>query len=187
MWRSVPLLLAAALIGGCADPTGSVELAWVFVDRDGDPIYPGGVFSLEDERDTCDLAGQIGQQSTRYDLRVQLEICDPDCAAGCDADECLVAEPRRFGCNTARGNEPQVPASDTPYRFTVRPVISIAGFDTECRDALPTCLAVPAPRERTVQGGLVVDLQVYEILVDIDRTATEAQERDLDLEDCGCA
>ncbi|MCH9688844.1 MAG: hypothetical protein K0V04_45850 [Deltaproteobacteria bacterium] len=52
MRRFPTLLLTAAVLGGCGNATGSVELAWVFVDRDGDPIFPGGVFSLEDERDT---------------------------------------------------------------------------------------------------------------------------------------
>lgn len=177
------LAVTAALLGGCGEATGSVELAWVFVDRDGDPIFPGGVFSVDDERDTCDLPGTAAGQALTYDLRVELEICDTTCAAGCDAEECLVLPRRPFACNTARGNEPDVPASEDAYRFTLRAVLSAPALDVECRDAAPTCLAVPAPRERVLEAGRVLDLQVQQIAVDVNRTGDEA----LDLEDCGCA
>jgi hypothetical protein len=181
-------LVAALVAAACGDPTGSVELAWVFVDRDGDPIFPGGVFSVDDERDTCGLPGVTGTQSVSYDLRAELEICDPECEAGCDADECLVLERHRFGCRSARGNEPEVPASDSSYRFTVRAIISAPSVLEEvCDQALPTCLAAPAARERTVEAGRVVDLQVYQIAVDIDRSAARAVDRQLDLKACGCA
>ncbi len=177
------LALTAALVGGCGDATGSVELAWVFVDRDGDPIFPGGVFSVDDERDTCDLPGTFAGQAVNYDLRVELEICDTTCAAGCDAEECHVLPRRPFACNTARGNEPDVPASEDAYRFTLRAVLSAPTLDAECSEAPSTCLAVPAPRERVLEAGRVLDLQVQQIAVDVDRTGGEA----LDLEGCGCA
>jgi len=173
----------ATLAGAaCSANDGSVELAWVFVDRDGDPIFPGGVFSLDDERDSCDLLGVLGDRNIAYDLRVELEICDPDCAAGCDTEECMILPRRLFACNNARGNEPAVPASDRPYRFTVRAILSAPSVDIECRDAAPSCLAVPSPRERVVEAGLITDLQVYQIAVDVDRDGNEP----LDLEACGC-
>jgi len=181
----VPLPLALALLGsvgagGCvARDAGVVELAWVFVDRNGDPIYPGGVFSIDAERNSCDLPGSTADGSLRFDLQVQLEICDPDCAAGCDDPECLVMDPLRFPCNTSRGNEREVPASDQPYRFTVRPVLD--SNVAECTDPEPTCIGVPGPRERKVTAGLVTDLQVYQIAVDIPSSGTA-----LDLEACGC-
>lgn len=177
------LLALAALAGGCAEDAGAVELAWVFVDRDGDAIYPGGVFTSGDERDSCDLAGVAGGRAVAYDLRVELEICDPACAAGCDAEECLVVPRHVFPCTTARGNEPEVPASDERYRFTVRATLDAPGLAEACRDPAPTCLAVPAPRERVVTAGRVTDLQVYQIVVDVDRQSDPA----LDLEACGCA
>ncbi|MEM9453332.1 MAG: hypothetical protein AAGF11_04080 [Myxococcota bacterium] len=182
---SQALLVATALLGACGDATGSVELAWVFVDRDGDPIYPGGVFSVDDERDSCALPGEVGEQAVSYDLRVELQICDPACEAGCDAEECQVLPPRLFACNSARGNEPEVPASDAdaPYRFELRAVIGIPSTGTQCRDAAPTCLAVPSARERVVEAGRVIDLQVYQIAVDVDRNGGER----LDLEECDCA
>lgn len=182
MPRPSTLLALAALAGACGDDTGAVELAWVFVDRDGDAIYPGGVFTSDDERDSCDLPGAVGAQGVTYDLRVELEICDPACEAGCDADECLVVPRHEFPCITARGNDPDVPASEEPYRFTVRALLDAAVFGGECRDPAP-CLAVPAPRERVVTAGRVTDLQVYQIVVDVDRQGDAS----LDLEECGCA
>jgi hypothetical protein len=176
-----PLALAAVGMGACGNDTGAVELAWVFVDRDGDAIYPGGVFTSGDERDSCGLPGVAGGQGVTYDLRVELEICDPGCAAGCDAEECLVVPNHVFPCITARGNDPDVPASEEPYRFTVRAVLESPGLPGPCRD--PACLAVPAPRERVVTAGLVTDLQVYQIVVDVDRQGDAS----LDLEACGCA
>lgn len=174
-------LFAAAVLGpGCGEPDGSIELAWVFVDRDGDPIFPGGVFSTADEESSCGLPGMVGEESRSYDLRVELEICDPECEAGCAAEQCLISPRRTFACNDARGNEPAVPASDESYQFTVRAILSAPSIDVECRE--PTCLAIPAPRRRVIEPGRTADLQVYQIAVDVDHGAGES----LDLEACGC-
>jgi len=183
MPRLLPPLALLAVIGagGCGDDTGAVELAWVFVDRDGDAIYPGGVFTADDERDSCELPGIAAGRGVPYDLRVELEICDSSCPAGCDAEECLVVPRHMFPCTTARGNDPDVPASDDPYRFTVRAVLDASTLASPCRN--PACLAVPAPRERVVTAGLVTDLQVYQIVVDVDRQGDPS----LALEECGCA
>lgn len=183
MTRPLVLVVLAALACACGNDTGSVELAWVFVDRDGDPIYPGGVFSIDDERDSCGLSGLHGGQGVPYDLRVELEICDPMCEAGCDAEECHIVPRHTFPCTTARGAEPEVPASSDPYRFTVRAIIDAAVLASDCREPDPTCIAVPAPRERVVVAGLVTDLQVYQVVLDVDRQGDAA----LDLEACGCA
>jgi len=183
MARRLASLVVVALVGACGGDTGTVELAWVIVDRDGDPIYPGGVFTADDERDSCELSGVAAEQAIPYDLRVELEICDPGCEAGCDADECLVVPRHVFPCTTARGNDPDVPASDQPYLFTVRAVLDAPVFTSDCRDPASSCLAVPAPRERVVTAGLVTDLQVYQIVVDVDRQGDAS----LDLEACGCA
>ena len=178
------LLLAAALGSGCGDLDGAVELAWVIVDRDGDAIFPGGVFSLDDERDSCELRGVVGDRSVSYDLRVELEVCDPSCEAGCDSEQCQVLPRHEFACNEARGSLPTVPDSGgEPYLFTVRAVVSVPSLQLECREPSPSCVAVPAPRERRVEPGLVTDLQVYQIAIDVDRDSNEP----LDLEACGCA
>lgn len=183
MRRLAPALLVAALGGACGFDEGSVELAWAFVDRDGEAIFPGGAFSIDVERSTCGMPGLVGEQPIPYDLRVELSICDPECAAGCEADECQVIAPHSFACNSARGNLPAVPASDSPLRFTVRAVVSAPSIDVECRDVDPTCIAAPSPRDREVQAGLVTDLQVYQIAIDVDRDGDQT----LDLEACGCA
>lgn len=159
-----------------------VEVAWVFVDRDGDPIYPAGQFSLGN-RDSCDLPGRLGGDPVRYDLRFELEICDLACPGGCGDPQCLVMDPLVFPCNTARGSERDVPASDDPYLFTVRSVITVESRDLVCREPLPTCVAVPGPRARSVRSGLVTDLQVYQVVIDVDQDHDDV----LDLEACGCA
>ena len=180
--RSARLLLPLALNAtGCLErDAGVVELAWVFVDRNGDPIYPGGVFSFTDQRDSCDLPGVTSQGPIVYDLRVQLEICDLSCDAGCTDPACQVVEPIRFPCRAARGTDPEVPASDEPYRFTVRAAIE-SNLSPNCLDPAPTCVAVPGARDRKVTPGLVTDLQVYQISVDVPNDGSP-----LDLEACGC-
>lgn len=157
----------------------------MFVDRDGDPIFPAGQFVARN-RDSCDLPGRIGTENVEYDLEVELEICDSTCAAGCTGDGCNVVPPLRFSCNTARGSDPDVPSSDVPYRFTVHTVVTLDDRDIVCRDPDPTCIAVPGPRERKIQAGLVTDLQVYQIVVDVDQDAPRSGEGSLDLEACGC-
>jgi hypothetical protein len=161
------------------EDTGVVELNWVVVDRDGEAIFPAGQFMASG--DTCDLPGRSGDASVRYDLRVELDICDPGCDAGCDADECRIVAPTRYSCSVARGTDRDVPASEDPYMFTVR--ASISTPDGECSDLAPPCVATPGPRERTVHRGLVTDLQVFQIIVNSDIDAGDP----LDLEACGCA
>ncbi|MCX4247658.1 hypothetical protein [Paraliomyxa miuraensis] len=185
--RPIAIIAFTALVAACGADTGAVELAWTFVDRDGDPIYPGGVFTIDAERDSCELPGRFTESEVPFSLHVELEICDPGCEAGCDDESCLVVPRQKFPCTTARGNEPEVPSTDTPYRFTVRAILSAPALDLECRDPAPDCLAIPASRERLVRAGLVTDLQVQQIVVDLDREGSGDEAR-LDLgELCGCA
>jgi len=179
------LTLAAVGSVGCVDPdTGVVELSWQVVDRDGDTIFPGGVLSLGGEQDTCDLPGLIDDERVEYDLRMQLEVCDPACAAGCDDASCLVIQPELFSCRAFRGSLPEVPSSDgEDRRFTLRAVLDVRGVP--CSPD-PDCIGVPGPREREVDRGLVVDLQVYQIVVDVDQNGNRDGQR-LDLVECGCA
>ena len=178
--RLVVLLLATLPACGEVD-AGVVELAWEFVDRNGDKIYPGGLFD-PGKTDACDLPGRIDGQPVTYDLGLLVEICDTTCAQGCGDPDCLVQPPLRFSCKEHRGSDPSVPSSDEPYRFTVRPVVEIDQGDRVCLEALPTCIAVPGPRERIVEPGLVTDLQVFQVAVDIERGTGDP----LDLEACGC-
>lgn len=183
----------SSLVFGCGPRSGTVELAWQFVDRGGDPIFPGGVFGSR-FRDVCDRSGRLGEPVT-YDLGVELEICDPACEADLDrpAEEdaegercdpgCEVVPALRFSCETYRGSDLDVPPSDQPYRFTLRALVEIDREGASCPAPEPTCIAVPGPRERTVRPGLVTDLQVYQIAVDLDLGSDDV----LDLERCGCA
>jgi hypothetical protein len=166
---------------------GVVELAWEFVDRDGEKIYPGNLFE-QTAQDACDLPARLGDQRITYDLGVQLEICDTDCDAGCGDPDCLVVPPLRFDCKTYRGSDPTIPSSDAPYRFTIRAGLELDQLGRTCLEPTPTCVGVPGPRERRVLPGLVTDLQVYQIAIDVD--ADVPSDRDggsLDLEACGCA
>lgn len=156
---------------------GVVELNWAYVDRDGDPIFPGGLFSPK-LHDACDLAAHGGSAS-RVDLAVRLEICDSACDGDC-AGDCAIVPPQRFGCDVARTTLSDVPASTDPYLFVLSAVILGAG--DPCIAPPPSCIAVPGPRERTVEQGQVTDLQVFQIAVDIDLRGDDS----LDLEACGC-
>jgi hypothetical protein len=180
------LALAAGslLSSACTVDTGVVEVAWAFVDRDGEQIFPGGLFDPA-ESDACNLPGRFGETRVTYDLDVALEICDPACDAGCDDPACQVMSPLTFDCRTSRGSDPDVPSSDDPYRFTFRANVAIDGREEACRPA-PTCVAVPGPRERTVRPGLVTDLQVYQVVVDFDLGASVTGRGALDLGACGC-
>ena len=180
--------LGVALLCGCSGGAGVVELNWVFVDRNGEGIYPGDQLGSNRRDNSCGLHGRLGDGATvDYDLEVELEICDPSCAAGCESAECLVGGPRRFSCETARGSDPDVPSADHPYRFTVHAVV-LPSDALECSDAPSTCIDVPGPRERTVEEGLPTDLQVYQIKLDIDdREGASRADAQLDLEACGCA
>lgn len=179
-----PLLLGLLLgsLGCSGVDTGVVELAWEFVDRNGDKIYPGGLFETVGG-DACDLPGRVGGQSVTYDLGILLEICDTTCADGCGDPDCLVQPPLQFSCTTYRGSDPSVPSSEDPYRFTARAVLELDQLGRECLEPIPTCVAVPGPRERVVDPGLVTDLQVFQIALDVDL----GDDAVLDLEACGCA
>jgi hypothetical protein len=176
----VAFALAVAGLGACTDiDSGVVELNWAFVDRDGDPIFPAGQFSFG-ELDACDLPGRSGGRRVDVDFEIQLNICEASCDGSCDGD-CRVMPSERPGCDAARATLTEVPASADPYLFFVRAVI--VAPSGECVDPPPDCIAVPGPRERTVQRGLVTDLQVLQLAVDIDKDGDDA----LDLEACGCA
>jgi hypothetical protein len=191
LFRALVLGALLPTVGGfgCSPDTGVVELAWVFVDRQGEQIFPAGPFSLG-TRDSCDLPGRIGDRDVSYDLQMELEVCDPSCEEGCGNEACNVVSPLRFPCEAWRGSDPDIPASDDPYRFTARALVVTGSEQTVCSDPLPTCIAVPGPRERQVEPGLVVDLQVYQVAVDVDLAAPAEGldgDRALDLEGCGCA
>ena len=149
-------------------------------------IFPAGAFSLG-TRDSCGLPGLIGDKQVSYDLAVELEICDTTCDAGCGSSDCDVVSPLQFSCKANRGSDPSIPSSGDPYLFTLRSLVIVKSEQIVCGDPRPTCIAVPGPRQRTVEPGLVVDLQVYQIAVDMVQGAPKTGDGALDLEACGCA
>ncbi|GEM_PF-1377298 len=168
--------LAAALVpgGSCARDRGVVELGWLFVDADGERLFPQGRLD-----DTCALESEVAEGGrVRYDLQVELLMTRSECTGGIDDDACLVLSPLRFACDTARGSHLDVPASEQPYLMTVRAVAVRADTGDVCvPDA--ECVVVPGPRTREVEGGLVTDLQIYEIVL------ADAGHL-LDERECGC-
>lgn len=181
--RVVSLGAAPTALCGCGDGTGVVEIAWTFVDRDGESIYPAGALSVTSRGDSCDFPGRTAGGTVPVDVRLELQICDPACAGGCDDPACLVVDPLRFPCDTSRASDPDVPASDDPYRFTFLAVLDSPEGGLTCVEPEPTCVAVPGARERTVKEGLVTDLQVVQIVMDVELSVDES----IDLEACGCA
>jgi hypothetical protein len=162
-----------------------VELNWVFVDRDGESFYPGGQFARNRYESSSGLQGKVGEATLSYDLRLELEICRPDCEAGCEAEECQVSV-ERYSCSKARASDFHVPSSPDAYQFRVRAVIEPEG-GADCVDVPPSCVAVPGPRERVVSPGLVTDLQVYQLGVAMDGgVSPDSDTAHLDLEACGC-
>lgn len=186
VWR-IPTLTRSTLgalgcLTGCGDiDTGVVELNWAFVDRDGDAIFPAGQFSIG-RGDSCGLPARSATQRVDVDLAVELDICDPACEGDCTED-CKIVPSTRANCVDARRTLQSVPASDDPYLFFFRAVIETP--TSECVDPPPSCIATPGPRERHVLRGLVTDLQVIQLVVDIDLDISGANA--LDLEACGCA
>lgn len=174
-----------ALATGCTPTEGYVEIAWALIDQGGTALYPDGALT-----NTCDFVGLVDSGDGGVDmpgdpvetpatLRFELLVCDPECAGGCDDPECQVIDPRSFACNTARGSV-TVPSSGLDYRFEPRVIAELAG-DPACTCTLSTeCVQLPGPRDRKVEGGLVTDLQVYQIVLDLDDPTTAT----LDLRTC---
>lgn len=185
MRGALAIAVASVLVAapGCSVDTGVVEWAWSFVDQDGDPIFPSGVFDLG-RTSSCALPGRSAAGQVRYDLGAELVICDPECAAGCGDPDCQVVAPLGFTCDRSRGSNPSVPSSATPYQFTLSPVVTLPG-GKQCRD-LDACIAASGPRERVVQPGLVTDLQVFQLVVGMDQGGPSLGDGALDLQGCGC-
>jgi hypothetical protein len=164
-WRDLARRLgfaAAALVGAaCVRDQAIVELAWSFVDRDGASIFPSGELS-----DLCDLRGELGGQERSYALHLELRLCDPECPGGCALEACWITEPLRFGCASTRGSS-LIPVKDGPTIFDVQVVAAVDGAP-ECACAIASpCAERPGPRARVVEPGLVTDLQVYLLVLDL--------------------
>jgi hypothetical protein len=176
--RSLLLLGAILLSGGCAEGEGIVEVYWQFEDRNLRRIFPQG-----DVSDTCEFVSASG---IRYDLRVRLSVTENSeaCTAAPDDPGCPVIEPIVFPCNRRRGTAGSVPVSarddgsDPGYLMIVEAVID----PTDGPAFVPnsTCLVGPGPRVRKVRPGRITDLEVYQFVVD----AVTIGDYALDLDAC---
>ncbi|MEZ4453211.1 MAG: hypothetical protein R3B09_27360 [Nannocystaceae bacterium] len=158
---------------GCTDTRGIVQIAWSFVDRGGNSVFPGPL------GDTCSFHGVVDGADRSFDLRVAVRLCDPECSAGCGDDGCLLVDPLVYSCLGARGSS-EVPAMDTPYEFKVE-VLADLGSECTCVIEEP-CAEVPGPRLRMVRTGLITDLQVYQLVLGL----ASPSQAELSLEGC-CA
>ena len=175
------LILGLGGQAACDREHGQIELNWTLVDRAGTTVAPFGVLA-----DTCDFSGKLAPdaEAASYDLELRLRLCDPDCAAGCDDPACQV-EDLRFDCSAARGFATVAARIDSPYDIVVD--LMAAPRDGACRCSLtPPCALVPGPRRRTVEAGLVTDLQVYLLVLGLDniRESIEGGRPRLDLDAC---
>lgn len=161
-----------------------VELNWVFVDRGGEPIFPDRQLAPDRRKDSCSLPGRTAADAVNYSLRVGLTICDTTCDGGCADPACHVVPMQIFPCDSARFTAREVPASGDPYVFDV---VAHVGFDGDDCIPLPSCVAAPGPRERTVDAGGTTDLQVHQFVLAVDDGASNFEAGRLDLEACGCA
>ena len=161
------LLSASSQLPACSADTSIVELDWAFVDHDGEPIFPGG--SIIQNRDTCSLEGRDVTGTKDYALNVHLVIEDVACleeqetAAEPDPSLCEVAR-ETFDCDRARGAITGVPISDEPYLMRVEVWADPAGAEDEAFEVDTSCIAVPGPRTRKVEGGRITDLAVYQLV-----------------------
>lgn len=181
--RGAAALSAAltALAGACVDDKGEVEINWTIVDRSGVQVFPSGLLG-----DTCDFTGVLAGSDTpaAYGLQVQLRLCEPGCAGGCDDPACQV-DRLRFACSAARGFEVVQARPNDPYDFHVDLVATPESGACGCTLA-PPCVLAPGPRSRTVEPGLVTDLQVYLFVLGLDdvRASTSDGRTRLDLAEC---
>ena len=175
-------LVALASALACDRDHGEIELNWTLVDRAGTQIAPFGALG-----DTCNFTGKFAETDAKpstYDLELRLRLCDPDCAAGCDDPGCLV-EDIRYDCSAARGFSRVSARTESPYDITVDLVAVPRSGACGCA-VTPPCALVPGPRRRTVEAGLVTDLQVYLLVLGIDNIndSLEDGRPRLDLDAC---
>ncbi|MDC0718805.1 hypothetical protein [Nannocystis bainbridge] len=198
---AVGAILALVTIAACVRDKGEVELNWTVVDAAGRSIFPAGEL---DDIDNCDadaarfgdLCGFIGRVTADgprkpYQLHAQLRLCEPDCPQACATDESCQVDVLTYDCKAARGFSIVTAREQEPYDFEVGVV---AQFADGCVCELgPACALTPGPRSRTVEPGLLTDLQVYLfVLTGLDACVQEPSEQGrtvMDLVGCcaGCS
>lgn len=148
----------------CQGDRGEVEIDWTLVDRAGTQVFPSGAVD-----DTCSFFGLVpgsGDERVDYALHVEVRLCEPDCEAGCGDPGCLHTR-LAFDCTAARGYATVEARPDDPYQFDVHLVATPADGACAC-DLQSPCAVVPGPRRRTVEPGLITDLQVFLMVLGVD-------------------
>ena len=151
------------MLAACQQDRGEVEIDWTLVDRAGAQIFPSG--ALED---TCAFVGRLpgsGEDLVDYEVLVEINLCEPGCEPGCTDPACIHTR-LTFDCTAARGYA-TVEARSEPYDFDIHLVAAPADGSCAC-DLQPPCALIPGPRRRTVEPGLITDLQVYLMVLGLD-------------------
>jgi len=173
----------ASLTAGqaCVHDEGEVEINWTIVDRSGSQVFPSGLLG-----DTCEFTGTLpgAQTPAAYDLQLQVRLCEPGCPGGCDDPACQL-DRLRYDCSAARGFSVVTARPDDPYDFHVDLIATPDADGCSCTLG-PPCALAPGPRSRTVEPGLVTDLQVYLFVLGLDDilASAEADRTRLDLASC---
>jgi len=159
-WTAGFMIALFALVA-CNHQEGIVEINWAFVDQDGDKIIPS-----RDAENSCGFAGNLAGKAENYQMQVELRVCEPGCEGGCENPACYAVDPFRFDCHALRASS-KLPASFDGYEFQVA-VIAVpdnnAQEQCECELRSP-CIERPGPRIRTIEAGLITDLQVYQLVL----------------------
>jgi hypothetical protein len=141
------------LESSCAQPIAIVDLQWIFVDG-ATPVDPCHVQAFEPETGA--------ELSLRVRPRLRIFSCpDQQEATACNQGEAIAA--KTFRCDETRGSLTEVPGSDEAYLIDVDLVVEAENRpNTVLNDR---CIARPGPRWRQIGGGNLVDLNVYEFVV----------------------
>jgi len=165
----------------CVHDEGEVEINWTIVDRGGAQVFPSGQLG-----DTCEFMGTLPGTDTAaaYGLQIQVRLCEPGCPGGCDDPACQL-DLLRYDCSAARGFSVVKARPAAPYDFQVDLIATPDADGCSCTLS-PPCALAPGPRSRTVEPGLVTDLQVYLFVLGLDDivASAEAGRTRLDLASC---
>lgn len=155
--KNIAGLIALFAFADCNYQEGIVEINWTFVDQVGDRVIPSSR-----AEDSCAFTGNFAGQRKDYRMEVELRACFPDCEGGCTNPVCYAVDPFRFDCQNLRASS-KLPAEPSGYEFQVA-VIAVPEEQEQCECELsPSCIAIPGPRTRAVEAGLISDLQVYQL------------------------
>ncbi|GEM_PF-5306299 len=171
----IAAITTSAVITGCDDSVGMVELDWKLTDSTGSRrLHP-----------SCDIAANDANGVRNVALQVRLTISSTagDCEHPADTalqPGCIVAQ-KVFPCDRYRGTIKDVPAADDAYLMTVDVLVQPDRGEPRFVPG-PRCISVPGPRSRRIEAGRISSLAVYQLIVhsvDLERHSR------YDLQNCG--